>query len=228
MLPSLVNFFGHAAIASVDPRPEAATTLGAMLPDFATMCGVRLIAHEPDAAPTDALRRGIALHHATDAVFHAAPPVVALMRELDERLAGLGCARGPRRATAHIGVELLLDGVWVDDAGFGEAYLAALAHDAADIPWRDDAAPPRFAVLRARLRGHGVPFDLRKPSAITQRLQRILGHRPLLAPSASDLTAIERALTEHQPRVTVAADAVMRFVRAAMRDTPDVTTSISS
>lgn len=209
MLNHGVNFFGHAAVASWS-SPEAGTALGAMLPDFERMAGAR-VASTDDAA----VAAGIALHHATDAAFHRLPAVLALMRELDERLLAHGCARGPRRAAAHVGVELLLDGVLVGDPAYRGAYACALLHDA-PITWRDPAGGPRFARLLERLRAHGVPDDLRRPDAITQRLARILAPRPLLAPSADDLRAIRTALTEHAPRVEVAADTVLRGTRAAL------------
>jgi hypothetical protein len=210
-----VNYFGHAAVASWHVPPEAEhsgpTALGAMLPDFATMSGTRLAepAH-PDIA------RGIDLHHATDSAFHHLPPVLALMRELDGRLQAAGCARGPRRAVAHIGIELLLDGVLVDEASYRATYLAALAHDPADVRFREETDEPRFAGLHARLRTYGVPDDLREPSSIVHRLSRMLAHRPLLAPSASDLTAIRGALADQRHRVEVAADTVLRGMRAAL------------
>jgi acyl carrier protein phosphodiesterase len=205
-----VNFFGHAAVATwTDER--GATVLGAMLPDFATMCRSRL-----DTSTDPEIARGIELHHATDAAFHRLPPVLGLMRELDERLAAGGCARGPRRAVSHIGVELLLDGVLVEDAGYRAGYLAGLAHDPAAVRWRDADATDRFAHLLARLRAHGVPDDLRRTDAITARLSRMLAHRPLLAPSSTDLTAIARALAAHAPRVEVAADTMLRSLRAAL------------
>ena len=202
-----MNFFGHAAVASWS-SPAPGTVLGAMLPDFATMIRSRLV------DPTDAaVAAGIDHHHATDAAFHGMPAVLGLMRELDERLAALDCARGPRRAVAHIGVELLLDGVLVTESAYREAYASALAHDPTGVRWRDDEGPPRFDTLLARLRTHGAPDDLRKPHAITQRLHRMLAHRPLLAPSASDLTAIDKALAAYQPRVEAAADTVLRGLR---------------
>jgi acyl carrier protein phosphodiesterase len=187
-----MNFFGHAAVASWS-SPAPGTVLGAMLPDFATMVRARLA----DAEDRD-VAAGIAHHHATDAAFHGMPAVLALMRELDERLAALGCARGPRRAVAHIGVELLLDGVLVDEAAYREAYAGGLA---------------RLVTLLSRLRAHGVPDDLRRPHAITQRLHRMLAHRPLLAPAPADLVAIDRALVAYQPRVEAAADTVLRGLR---------------
>jgi len=188
--------------------------LGAMLPDFATMSGARLSATTPSPDPD--IASGIDLHHATDAVFHRAPVVLGLMRELDERLAAGGCARGPRRAVAHIGVELLLDGILVDEAAYRDAYVAGLAHSPDGIAWREPDDPPQFARLLARLRSYGVPLDLQRPDAIAQRLHRMLAHRPLLAPSASDLVAIKVALVEYKPRVEVAADTVLRAVRAGL------------
>ncbi len=202
-----MNFFGHAAVASWS-APAAGTVLGAMLPDFATMVRARL-----DEPTDDTVAAGIAHHHATDATFHTMPAVLGLMRELDAQLAALGCARGPRRAVAHIGVELLLDGVLVDTAAYREAYTTALAHDPSGVRWRDDTGPPRFDTLLARLRAHGAPDDLRRPHAITQRLHRMLAHRPLLAPSPSDLTAIDQALAAYQSRVEAAADTVLRGLR---------------
>lgn len=205
-----MNYFGHAAVASWC-EPAGGSALGAMLPDFATMSRARL------AEPSDAdVARGIALHHETDRVFHQQPPVLALMRELDDRLARAGCARGPRRAVAHIGVELLLDGVLVDESAYRDTYLAGLAHDPAGVRWRDDGDDARFAVLLERLRAHGVPDDLRRIESITMRLSRMLAHRPLLAPSPADLTAIKSSLAAHQARVEVATDTVLRGLRAAL------------
>jgi len=71
-------------------------------------------------------------------------------------------------------------------------------------------------MLLDRLRTHGVPDDLRRVDAITMRLQRVLQHRPLLAPDANDLRAIATALAAHKPRVEIATDAVVRGLRAAL------------
>jgi acyl carrier protein phosphodiesterase len=206
----LVNYFGHAAVASWYSA-EPATLLGSMLPDFATMSRTRLV------EPTDAgVARGIDLHHRTDGAFHRLPPVLALMRELDERLEAGGCARGPRRAVAHIGIELLLDGVLVDEPAYRDAYSSALAYDPSGVRFREEGDGDRFATLHARLRGYGVPDDLREPDSIVQRLHRMLAHRPLLAPNAADLATIRTALAAHQPRVEIAASTVVRALRAAL------------
>jgi acyl carrier protein phosphodiesterase len=209
MLVQGVNYFGHAAVASWS-LAEPGALLGAMLPDFATMCGGRIAsAGEPEVA------RGIALHHTTDAAFHQLPVVTGLMRELDEQLSSGGCARGPRRAVAHIGVELLLDGVLVDEPAYRAAYLGGLGHDP-ELAWQAPDAAPRFTALQGRLRAHGVPDDLRRPDAICARVQRILAPRPRLVPSPDDLRAIQRALVALEPRVAAAAAEVLRALRAAL------------
>ena len=205
-----MNFFGHAAVASW-ASDAPAVILGSMLPDFATMSGAR-IANDGDHE--DGIGRGIAIHHATDATFHTLPVVTGLMRELDAELLGRGCARGPRRAVAHIGVELLLDGVLVDEPVYRAAYTRAIAHDGTPV-WRETDDPARYAALLARLRAYGVPDDLHEPASITHRLGRMLAHRPLLAPSPADLVAIRDALVAYKPRIDVAAETVLRAMRAS-------------
>jgi hypothetical protein len=205
-----VNYFGHAAVASWSVPAEPGAVLGAMLPDFCGMCGARI-----EAADEAAVAGGIALHHATDAAFHRLPAVTGLMRELDDELQRAGCARGPRRAVSHIGVELLLDGVLIDEPGYRAAYLSGLAHRPA-LRWREADGGARFAALLDRLRDRGVPDDLRRPEAVAGRVHRVLAHRPLLAPSPGDLGAIRCALAAFQPRIAVAAETIVRALRAAL------------
>ncbi|MFT3693271.1 MAG: hypothetical protein QM831_09020 [Kofleriaceae bacterium] len=203
-----MNYFGHAAVASwADPSPG--TSLGAMLPDFATMSGARLGEQtDPEIAA------GVALHHRTDSVFHQAAPVLALMRELDEKLEALGCARGPRRAVAHIGTELLLDATLLDVACYRESFLSAFTIDRTRVVWREGAE--NFDQLWARMTTYGVPDDLREIDSISYRLQRMLSGRPLLAPNADDVRAIAKGLSEHRARVEVASETVLRVVRAGV------------
>jgi len=213
MLRQDVNFFGHAAVASWS-SPASGVALGAMLPDFATMAGIRL-AGTADADVT----AGIALHHATDAAFHTLPLVVELMRELDTLLERAGCARGPRRAVSHIGIELLLDGVLVDDPTYRDAYTRGLHHDDPTLAFRADPddSPTRFVRLLARLRSYGVPDDLKSPLAITHRLSRMLAHRPLLAPSPADLDTMTPALAAMKERVNGDGLKIINLLRASTR-----------
>lgn len=203
-----MNYFGHAAIATWCGVAPAAV-LGSMLPDFASMCGARL-GEQPDAV----VAAGIALHHRTDKVFHTLAPVAAVMRELEARLAELGCARGPQLATGHVGVELLLDGVLVEDPASCAGYLAAIASDAT-VGWVE-GGDARYRLLLDRLRGYGVPDDLKTVDGVMHRLRRVLGARPRLAPNDKDLVAMQRALEEAQPRIVVAADTIMRAMKAGL------------
>ncbi len=208
-----MNYFGHAAVASWHASPDdlPGLSLGAMLPDFAGMSGAR-VASTSDVA----VQRGIDLHHDTDAVFHHAPAVLALFRDAEARLTARGCRRGPTRAAAHVGVELLLDGCLLDDARHRDAYLAAMTHDTTTITWREPGDAGRFSTLLARVRPHGVPDDLRRPASIAERIFRALAGRRLLAPDASERPSISAVLHELAPRVAVATDTVLRQVEAGL------------
>jgi hypothetical protein len=206
-----VNFFGHAAVASwyTPPGPaRALVALGSMLPDFRSMSGARTTA----IADAD-LARGVDLHHVTDAVFHPLPVVTGLMRELYDRLHAAGVSRGPARAASHTGMEMLLDGVLVETAAHRDAYLEALAID--PVPATFDA-PERLAFVLSRLRGHGVPFDLQRPEAITQRIVRMVSDRPLLAAKGDEPERIRKAIAAFVPRMEVAATTVVVALKAAM------------
>jgi hypothetical protein len=178
------------------------------------MCGARVT-----GTSDEEVAAGIELHHATDRAFHQAPVVTGLMRELDARLERGGCARGPRRAVAHIGTELLLDGVLIENAEYRDAYVLGLEYEA-PLLWRDPGDADRYGAFIARMRDYGIPDDLKRPEAIATRLVRTLSRRPLLAPSPSDMAVVAIALIEHKPRVEVAADSVLRMLRAALCPEP--------
>src|SRR5450432_473724 len=131
--------------------------LGAMLPDFLSMCSAR-----PTCIDDAVVTAGIELHHATDAAFHRLASFTGLVRELSEQLAAAGVSRGPMRGVSHVAVELILDGTLIDDPVAQAAYLAAIEHDPRGIVFLEHEEP-RFAFLRERLRTHGVPRDLQRP-----------------------------------------------------------------
>lgn len=209
-----MNFFGHAVVASWTADADGHHVLGAMLPDFAGMVGGRV--DDAVLAGAPGLAAGVALHHATDRVFHVLPVVAGLMRELGEALLAAGCGRGPARAAAHLGIELLLDGELARDAHAHAAYLVALG--VADVPAAvlgpDHAGA--LATLRARLAAHGVPTDLADPAVAAHRVVRAIAGRPRLAASPRDAALIGAALTHIQPRVMAATATVMRGVRAGL------------
>jgi hypothetical protein len=205
-----LNYFGHALVSSWT-SPSGGRALGAMLPDFQSMCGARAAIID-DAA----ISEGVALHHATDKAFHGLAPFTGLVRELEERLAGAGVSRGPMRAVGHAGVELLLDGALLADAAARAAYLAAFAHPFASITWRDPGDAGRFAYLHGRLLDHGIPEDLTRPESVAMRLLRMTAHRPLLRASAAEADLIRRELAAIAARVRVAAPTILGALRAAM------------
>jgi acyl carrier protein phosphodiesterase len=193
-----VNFIGHLLVARWDSELPA-FGLGAMLPDFASMAGIRLTT----VADAD-VARGVALHHRTDDVFHACPAFVALSRDAFTSLVAAGVERGPARAVAHIGVELLIDGELLRDRSLGDAYLSALSAFAA-LP---DAALPEpehgaLGRVSSRLSAYGIPYDYERPEVVTTRLISILGRRPRLALSDSGATLVGRMMPDLKGRVVV-------------------------
>jgi hypothetical protein len=172
-----MNFIGHLLVAGWQSS-GAAFGLGAMLPDFASMAGVRL---RQVADPE--LAAGVSLHHRTDEVFHACPAFVELSSATFQELVQCGVERGPARAVAHIGVELLIDGHLLGrEPQLGGAYLSALGafEQLAEgaLTELDGAA---LKGLHQRLTHHGIPYDYVRPEQVTTRLVRILAGRPRLA-----------------------------------------------
>ena len=210
-----MNFFGHAVVASWEGKAPG-FVLGAMLPDFASMCETRLaeIDH-PD------LSAGLALHHRTDRVFHASSHFVALCREARRGLLGLG--RGHAHAVAHLGVELLLDGWLVEQREAREAYAAALrcGRDrelGRQIRWCDEEGRARWRRLRRRLERHGPPEDYRDPDLVASRIERILRARPRLALDARRLEITARYLPELQQLVHSRAASLIGELRQGLTE----------
>lgn len=195
-----MNFFAHAVVAawhSSEPR----YVLGAMLPDLASMVSVRI-----ERALDPELARGIALHHRTDAAFHAAPHFTSLCADAIEALSGVGVERGSARAVGHVGVELLLDGALSRDPAALECYRTALdfAHGCELGAVLQTTQPDGAERLRhglSRLASAPLPAAYREPVFVAQRLRAILAPRPRLALRAGDLVHVERWAAAVQPRV---------------------------
>jgi hypothetical protein len=208
-----VNFFGHALVASWHGR-GGRFALGAMLPDFATMLGARLVgADDPEVAD------GIALHHATDRVFHGLAPFARAQVAIAGELMARGLPRGPARGVAHVAFELSLDGALLDEPGGAGAYLDALAGagDAGPaLRWSDPGAAARWATMRARLAGYGVPVDYGVPERVAERVERVLSRRPLLALDEPGARLVRAAMPSIAARAAASAPAVLDGLRAAL------------
>lgn len=206
-----MNFFGHATVAawmSDDPR----WVLGAMLPDFASMSRARL-----RGARDGAVTAGIALHHATDEAFHGAPTFLELCGQGAETLEAAGLGRGAARAVAHVGTELLLDGLLLDDAEAARCYRGAVAlpREPLGLLFHEGGAA-RFAALDARLREHDLPEDYRSPERVALRLEPILARRPRLAFAPRERPAVVAYLERTQRALSRAAPLLLAEVRRGL------------
>lgn len=172
-----MNFFGHACVASwFDASPGF--VLGAMVPDFLSMLGLK-----PVRARDASLAAGIELHHRTDAAFHSAEPFIGLTHAARVALSEAGLARGPARAVAHIGVEILLDEVLALEERGRDAYLGALtlgesALELLAFQSKEDA--DRCLSLLSVLAARGAPSVAMTPAQVADRIERALRGRPRL------------------------------------------------
>ena len=210
-----MNFFGHAVVASWKDRLPA-FVLGAMLPDFANMVGTRLVRPEEPA-----LASGVAFHHRTDHVFHENVGFRELCAAARVELAELGLSRGSARAVAHVGVEILLDGVLAGDPVACDAYRAALELGtepalAGRIGFRDRDAAPRFVDLSRFLLERGVASRDVRPELVFRRLQRALADRPRLALGHEDRSKVEVWAERSLPAVEAGASALMQELAARL------------
>ena len=220
-----MNFFGHAWLAALR-RDDAGFVLGAMLPDLAPMAGLVVAAiDDPDVAA------GLAFHLTCDSAFHRAPAFNSLVVSASLAMQDSGIRRGPARGSAHVGVELFLDGWIARIRGVPEAYRAALAAApqlAPRIHFEDEgrAAPGALSLeaLCGKIAASELPEAYGDPRFTAERIARVLSRRPRLA-----LTEPERALMEHWAigfsagfgtRAGALLDEVAAAVRAATNE-PD-------
>jgi hypothetical protein len=201
-----VNFFGHAAVAG-RAGGDAPFILGAMAPDLLPLCGA--IA---DQATSAGVVDGQAQHHRVDAVFHANPTFLRLQAWTARTLIERGVARGSARGAAHVGAELLLDGVLASDADARDAYANALAQaDGCRTPftWRDQPSQQHWAALIVRLRRGTFPDAYRDCDFVADRVIGALRTRPRLALCEADQPIMRAFLPALRARVEAEADALM-------------------
>ena len=197
-----MNYFAHARVAA-EVDGDAGFVLGAMLPDFAHMMGQRV-----SELRHPGLRSGERHHRQTDEAFHRCCAFQTLLQEGIAALSAAGLSRGPARAAAHVGVELLLDGALVGDPRADAPYLGAL--DAAPelestIAWSGPDGTLRWQRLQARLRMSGLPYALRDPTRVTERLARAIDARPRLRLQPHERAPVERWIFGARTRVDRAA-----------------------
>jgi hypothetical protein len=191
-----MNFVGHHEVARRAGLDDEAR-LGAMLPDFASMLGVRL---RREVLPA-CVHRGVAAHHATDAAFHSHQTVQGGMQALTAALVARGIARGPARAVGHVGYEMVLDSM-VGTAGV----IEALGH--ADDPGvaKSLGDHPEWRPMCRHLARRAARYD--DPAWVADRLFHILGRRPRLSFPVEQTATVAEALADAAPEIHRSAAAI--------------------
>jgi hypothetical protein len=202
-----MNFVGHHEVAARRGL-DAPARLGAMLPDFATMLGVRL---RRDALPP-AVLVGVDLHHETDGRFHPLEAVRRGMHDLSSAVLDEGVGRGAARAVGHVGYEMVLDSVLdTDDLRATLLEAGPDPHVAAGLT---DA--PDWPMMRVHLATRVAHYD--EPEWVADRLFQILQRRPRLAFGPEQIPIVTRALAAAAPAIRDAAPAVFATVMRASTD----------
>ncbi len=198
-----MNFIGHATVAGWEDEAPL-FGVGAILPDLARMAG----AVRAPEAHDDEVRRGVACHHRVDAVFHDTPTFVGLSGQLRQRLTEQGVSRPAALGTAHIGIELLLDGELVGRTEVARRWWGVVEATrelpASRLRWPDPEPAARYDALRHRLTELAAGYV--DPRVVAGRVLAILDRRPRLRPAAGDGAAITAALVDFAPLVADRTD----------------------
>lgn len=189
-----MNFYGHAFIAA-RMRSDGGFVFGAMLPDFEGMARTRV-----RGVTNEAIRDGIACHHAVDEAFHSCPTFVGSCARSVEMMSAHGVPRGPARAVAHVGLELVLDGFIVRTYGPTPLYASALHEGKRQLALGglgpiEDRARDVLDTLLDRLIAYGPPSSEREAEVVTERLVRMLRDRPRLAIPDDAVRAVHHHVT---------------------------------
>ena len=223
-----MNLVGHAVVAArQSPDATASFVAGAMLPDLGAIARVRLLprarASTPSTVAASDLAAGIALHHASDAAFHASPWFHEHNRGLRDVLLDAGVDRGAARACAHAGLEMLLDGELAGDPAVVDTTYAAFDVLATPGPARTAAgelvAPDGRAIWLERLDRISRSLDphaYRSASNVADRLHRMTQGRARIELPADQVTHVSHALDAYRPVVVRDAAHVVDAVLAAI------------
>ncbi len=175
--------------------------LGSALPDICNIAQVKL----QNRSESEDLAQGIDLHHRTDSVFHSHSWFRKIMSETMQNLLDKGVKRGPARACAHVGPELLLDGALLEqhsvrtDTHQAFKHIPSVLHDLATMVNKTDA--DRWTTTLTRLSEQPQPTEHGDPELVAVRLERILRHRPRLALPPTSIPLVASTLTEIQPTI---------------------------
>jgi hypothetical protein len=143
-----------------------------------------------------------------------------LSRHARQVLTARGLGRGPARALAHIGTEILLDESLGRDLPTESAYVAALGAEsigALDLGAATEAA--RLRNLAQRLEERGVARAL-GPELVARRLRHALEPHPKLLFSAAEEPTVAEWVIDARPLVAARADELMTELRGRLAGPP--------
>jgi hypothetical protein len=207
-----VNLVGHLVVglrlAGVGPTHDVA--FGVMLPDLGSMAGLRA---DRSSLPA-AVAEGVRLHHLTDAAFHGQPWFAQAVAADRQALQEAGLARGAARACAHVGFELLLDGLLLEDRSVAESVGVALDALAAErLGAGAGGQPDRWEELFRRLRdSRRLTDSYSTPEGVAHRLRWVLARRPRLALEQAHLDPLVERLQARRARLEAVAPVLVETV----------------
>ncbi len=223
-----MNFVGHIHLAQLalrrdgddsqdEPIDRVGFLLGSALPDFAAMGRFRLAERPSDRS----VAAGVDLHHKTDDAFHRHPWFLRLSKTVSTELQTAGIGRGAARACGHVGIELLLDGLLLDET-------PDLRDDVDRATAR--STDPRLGLIDAvgverqldwvdhldSVASWPLPMNYRSPTAVAERLRRILARRPRLSFDLADVALVGDTLARHQIELEAGASDLIEDLDAAL------------
>jgi hypothetical protein len=200
-----VNFVAHAVIAeALGCTPLVA--FGSMVPDLANMVGVMTGVRSGPDVPTAELQFGSSVHVATDEAFHHHPTFVTLTRVAASAMDG---RRHVNTAAAHVGIELMIDGMLLAQSR-AQAYAVALGAGAPFClgPW---------AELMDYLADDNPTRHYRSVQGCAERTWRILGGRRVLAQGRPTIESLNAGLNEVASEVGLAVNDLLHDVTTGAR-----------
>lgn len=206
-----MNFLAHTWVARACGLEAPPAVLGAVLPDLATMAGIRL----DREALVGEVADGVRCHRVTDAAFHRDPGFVAGSKAITRDLLAMGVPRGASRAVGHVGWELLLDGRLLrspTEVAFHQAM--GLAGDVAGAVHPDERNRWR-AFLTYRRRPPALRYD--DPAWVADRLVGILAGSPRLRLPPQDAPHVAAVLAIHLETVAEVGPGVLATTADAVR-----------
>jgi hypothetical protein len=192
-----MNILGHASVALASGGDDPVYVLGAVLPDLASMVGVRVDRSQLEGRLGD----GVRCHVMADSHFHGDPAFRAGAAALRRDLTARGLERGPARAVAHAGWELLLDGTLLGSDAEA-AYWRSLEHtDGALHAVRARDRDRWLALVPSRTRRPRPALRYDDPAWVAERLHALLAHRPRLGFRRDQIVAVSEVLGGHRQHV---------------------------